>query len=235
MLRGIRKASANWLGRIVMGVVMTLLAGSFAVGASTTFFAVSAARRWRRSAIRKSRLNSSARPITIVCRKSDRKLAIRFRRNRRRRSALTVRFWARWCPGRARPACAANGSRHPRCRDSHGTSRQTRRSRPQPVNSTTHGSSWPAQRRVHGTAVCRRATPCDVAPANHQVHSPATSRYRTLGATPSISFRTKSAASSTWRWARRKQAKFRNRPPTSSTNISASGRFCFALRNTARS
>jgi peptidyl-prolyl cis-trans isomerase D len=31
MLRGIRNASANWLGRIVMGVVMTLLAGSFAV------------------------------------------------------------------------------------------------------------------------------------------------------------------------------------------------------------
>src|SRR5580704_9307331 len=31
MLRGIRKASENWLGRIVMGVVMTLLAGSFAV------------------------------------------------------------------------------------------------------------------------------------------------------------------------------------------------------------
>src|SRR5580704_3768637 len=31
MLRGIRKASSNWLGRIVMGVVMTFLAGSFAV------------------------------------------------------------------------------------------------------------------------------------------------------------------------------------------------------------
>jgi peptidyl-prolyl cis-trans isomerase D len=31
MLRGIRKASSNWLGRSVMGVVMTLLAGSFAV------------------------------------------------------------------------------------------------------------------------------------------------------------------------------------------------------------
>ena len=31
MLRGIRKASANWLGRIVMGVVMTLLAASFAI------------------------------------------------------------------------------------------------------------------------------------------------------------------------------------------------------------
>jgi peptidyl-prolyl cis-trans isomerase D len=31
MLRGIRKASENWLGRIVMGVVMFLLAGSFAV------------------------------------------------------------------------------------------------------------------------------------------------------------------------------------------------------------
>ena len=31
MLRGIRKASANWLGRAVMGVVMTLLAASFAV------------------------------------------------------------------------------------------------------------------------------------------------------------------------------------------------------------
>lgn len=31
MLRGIRKASENWLGRIVMGTVMTLLAGSFAV------------------------------------------------------------------------------------------------------------------------------------------------------------------------------------------------------------
>ncbi|MFY9837375.1 MAG: SurA N-terminal domain-containing protein, partial [Xanthobacteraceae bacterium] len=31
MLRGIRKASENWLGRGVMAVVMTLLAGSFAV------------------------------------------------------------------------------------------------------------------------------------------------------------------------------------------------------------
>ncbi len=31
MLRGIRKASANWLGRIVMGGVMTLLALSFAI------------------------------------------------------------------------------------------------------------------------------------------------------------------------------------------------------------
>jgi peptidyl-prolyl cis-trans isomerase D len=31
MLRGIRKASENWLGRVVMGVVMTLLAGSFAI------------------------------------------------------------------------------------------------------------------------------------------------------------------------------------------------------------
>ena len=31
MLRGIRKASSNWLGRAVMGVVMTFLAGSFAV------------------------------------------------------------------------------------------------------------------------------------------------------------------------------------------------------------
>src|ERR1700684_2640090 len=31
MLRGIRKASANWLGRIVMGVVMGVLAASFAV------------------------------------------------------------------------------------------------------------------------------------------------------------------------------------------------------------
>ena len=31
MLRGIRKASENWLGRILMGVVLTVLAGSFAV------------------------------------------------------------------------------------------------------------------------------------------------------------------------------------------------------------
>ena len=31
MLRGIRKASANWLGRAVMGVVMGVLAASFAV------------------------------------------------------------------------------------------------------------------------------------------------------------------------------------------------------------
>jgi peptidyl-prolyl cis-trans isomerase D len=31
MLRGIRKASENWLGRILMGVVMTVIAGSFAV------------------------------------------------------------------------------------------------------------------------------------------------------------------------------------------------------------
>src|ERR1700730_17850781 len=31
MLRGLRKASENWIGRVVMGVVMTVLAGSFAV------------------------------------------------------------------------------------------------------------------------------------------------------------------------------------------------------------
>ena len=31
MLRGMRKASANWLGRTIMGVVMGLLALSFAV------------------------------------------------------------------------------------------------------------------------------------------------------------------------------------------------------------
>ena len=31
MLRGIRKASENWLGRAIMGVVLTLLAGSFAI------------------------------------------------------------------------------------------------------------------------------------------------------------------------------------------------------------
>ena len=31
MLRGIRNASTNWLGRIVMGVVMGLLAATFAV------------------------------------------------------------------------------------------------------------------------------------------------------------------------------------------------------------
>src|ERR1700728_2411645 len=31
MLRGIRKASANWLGRTIMGVVMGVLAASFAV------------------------------------------------------------------------------------------------------------------------------------------------------------------------------------------------------------
>jgi len=31
MLRGIRKASENWLGRTVMGVVMSVLAGSFAI------------------------------------------------------------------------------------------------------------------------------------------------------------------------------------------------------------
>src|SRR3954467_9453441 len=31
MLRGIRKASSNWLGRAVMGVVLGLIAGSFAV------------------------------------------------------------------------------------------------------------------------------------------------------------------------------------------------------------
>jgi peptidyl-prolyl cis-trans isomerase D len=31
MLRGIRKASENWLGRIVMGVVLSVIAGSFAI------------------------------------------------------------------------------------------------------------------------------------------------------------------------------------------------------------
>src|ERR1044072_1438759 len=31
MLRGMRKASANWLGRIVMGIVLGLIAISFAI------------------------------------------------------------------------------------------------------------------------------------------------------------------------------------------------------------
>ncbi len=31
MLRGIHKASANWLGRVVMGLVLGLIAVSFAI------------------------------------------------------------------------------------------------------------------------------------------------------------------------------------------------------------
>ena len=60
MLRGIRKASANWLGRAVMGVVMGLLAVSFAVWGINDIF-----RGFGRSTLAKIgsgilRLNSSS-------------------------------------------------------------------------------------------------------------------------------------------------------------------------------
>ena len=45
MLRGLRKASSNWLGRAVMGVVLGLIASASASGASATFSAASASRR----------------------------------------------------------------------------------------------------------------------------------------------------------------------------------------------
>ncbi len=48
MLRGIRKASENWLGRAVMAVVMTLLAGSFAIWGINDIF-----RNFGRSALAK--------------------------------------------------------------------------------------------------------------------------------------------------------------------------------------
>jgi peptidyl-prolyl cis-trans isomerase D len=56
MLRGIRKASANWLGRIVMGVVMSVLAASFAVWGINDIF-----RGFGRSTVAK--IGSSEIPI----------------------------------------------------------------------------------------------------------------------------------------------------------------------------
>ena len=57
MLRGMHKASTNWLGRVVMGVVLGLIADQLrASGASATFSAASAARPSPRSAAPKSRV-----------------------------------------------------------------------------------------------------------------------------------------------------------------------------------
>ena len=62
MLRGIRKASSNWLGRAVMGVVMLRsLPAASRCGASTTFSAASAAPTLPRSATRKFLPTNSAR------------------------------------------------------------------------------------------------------------------------------------------------------------------------------
>ena len=57
MLRGMRKASSNWLGKTIMAVVMGVLIISFGVWGIAEFSGVSGNRRWPRSAAPRFRSN----------------------------------------------------------------------------------------------------------------------------------------------------------------------------------
>ena len=67
MLRGLRKASSNWLGKAVMAAVVGFLVISFAIWGIGEFSAASAVRQWPRSAAPRSPSSSSASTTTTGC------------------------------------------------------------------------------------------------------------------------------------------------------------------------
>ena len=93
MLRGIRKASENWLGRIVMAAVMFLLAGVFGLWGINDIFT-----GFGRSTLAKignteiGDRPSSSRPTAIASIRSATTSASRCRRKKRRRSGSTGKF-----------------------------------------------------------------------------------------------------------------------------------------------
>ena len=196
MLRGIRKASANWLGRIVMGVVMGLLAASFAIWGINDIF-----RGFGRSTLAK--IGGTEIPIEQfrqtyndrlqqLGRQIGRPLHAGTGERARPRPAGAQRNGRRCRP---RSASAADAARHSRRRDRAAHHRRSdvprpdRPVRPRPVRAnccaapaTPSSASSPSS----GRSCCA---------GRSSTRWPATCRCRRRGSTPSISSRTSSAAS----------------------------------------
>ena len=170
MLRGIRNASANWLGRTVMTVVMGLLAASFAVWGINDIF-----RGFGRSTLAKvggteisieafrQAYNDRLQQLGRAGRPADHGRASQ---GDRPRSAGAERDGGR---SRARSAGAPDAARHTRRRNRQAHHRRQdvpksgRPVRPHPVRAAV------AQRRLHRAALRRRAAAGDAAPGHRQL------------------------------------------------------------------
>ena len=237
MLRGIHKASANWLGRAVMGVrARLLIASASRSGASATFSAASAARRGQGRQHRDPARARSASSTRTGCSSSAARSAARSRR-----------------PGpraRPRPAVAAASSwPRPRSTSGRGAGAQClgRRDRPHAsptipaskgatASSTARASSSLRNDRLHRSAVRRRAAAAHrcASSSSSIVGGDAAGAESRAGSRPTAS-RTRSARIEYVMLGRRRRATSRRRRRRSSPSISRSARSCSARRNTARS
>ena len=201
MLRGIHKASSNWLGRAVMGVVLGLIGSASGSGASATFSAASAP-----STVAK--VGGTEIPIETVPPALPGPAAAaqppvrtgRSRPTRRARSASTGRCSSdidrRDRARRAGPQAAARRQRRrdrarrsPTSRSFKGSTGQFDRSRFEQLH-PQHAASPKARYR-------RRAAAHHAAPAARSARSAATRRCRRPRSRRSTASRTRSAASNT--------------------------------------
>ena len=161
MLRGIRNASSNWLGKTVMarrhGPPGRQLRD---LGHRRHFPRLRPVDASPRSAAPRSRSSSSARSTTTACSSSAARSAGRSRPTRRARSASTGRCSARWSPRRAlderarqlRLGLSDAGDRR-RITERSGVPRAQRPVRPRPLRAD-HPPG-----RLHRAALRRRAAP----------------------------------------------------------------------------
>ena len=169
MLRGIRKASANWLGRIVMGVVMTVLAGSFAIWGINDIF-----RGFGRSYLAK--IGDTEIPIEQFRQTYNDRLQQLGQQLGHPDPARTGKCarprppgaWPDDRRGRARPARAARcGSAFPTPRSPAHHHRSALPNSDRPIRPRAV-RRLPAQRRLLRAALFRRAAPADSAPGDHR-------------------------------------------------------------------
>ncbi len=163
MLRGLRKASSNWVGKTIMGAVVAFLIGSFAIWGIGDIFRGFGLATLAKIGRPRSPPSNSARSTMTSCRRSAARSASRSLPTRRGRSASTARSW-RSSPPRSRstsgPARCGSRCRTPRSR---AASPPIRASRRRPGHSTPSVSSRPSGRPAIRSSVSwpsSAAAPC---------------------------------------------------------------------------
>ena len=232
MLRGIHKATSNWLGQSIMAGVMGGLVVSFAIWGIGDIF-----RGFGRNSAKIGDTEISIEQFrqyyTDRLQQFGRKSAARSRRIRRAHRASTKCDRTDGRRDDARRTSQRLAARHHRCRHRrphHQRSELPRHHRQ--IRPRSFRADHPPS-RLYRTEICRGAASRDLAPPNRAQH-----QRRIAGAgngeKRSTDIKTKNAASNTSASVRRRQATSQRQRPKSSANISTSARFCFARRNTAR-
>ena len=198
-----------------MGVVMTAACRQFrASGASTTFSAASASRRWPRSAGVEIPIDQFRQTYQDRLQQLGRQLGHPLPPDQASALGLDRQVLGEMVgPGRARPARPADAARHFRRRDRpahHGRSELANPNgqvRPRQVRSIVLRNMGTDRATLR-----RRAAADDAAPADHRLRVRRHRRAESLARRHQSVPEPNSAASNMWRSARRRPATFRSRP-----------------------